>query len=238
MRMRSVPAVLAALAVFAPVAALADDDGGFAPVVDDEPSPTQQATPAPDDPPVVGARRAGHKGQFGLAAQIVTGSRFIKTWDSADFCGDRSTESTSGNATYCFSRVPTTLDLTASYGLTPKIELMFEMRLGLERDFGSTASSNDGPRLRHYAPGVRFYFNDRGLAKFFSTAQLALDATGYKDASGDGRGVDVALRNANGIFLDFHDAYGAYAFFGEEVEFKRWLEVGIEAGVGIQGRYP
>lgn len=203
------------------------DDGGAEP----------RLVPTDSGAEPVGATRLGHKGQIGLAAQIVTGSRFIKTWDAADYCGDRG-ESSTGNATYCIARVPVTLDLTASYGLTPRIELMFELRLGLERDFGATSTSGNGPRLRHYAPGVRFYFDDRGVAKFFSTAQVALDATGYQDAAGEDRGVDVALRNANGILLDFHDAYGAYAFFGEEIEFKRWLEVGIEAGVGIQGRYP
>jgi hypothetical protein len=216
---------LLAAALAAPATAAAEDDS--------EPKLIPSASSGEE----VGSTRLGHKGQFGLAAQLVTGSRFIKTWDDEDYCGDRG-ESATGNATYCISRVPVTLDLTASYGLTPGIELMFEMRLGLERDFGSSQTSGNGPRLRHYAPGVRFYFNNRGMAKFFSTAQVALDATGYEDASGDSRGVDVALRNANGIFLDFHDAYGAYAFFGEEVEFKRWLEVGIEVGVGIQGRYP
>lgn len=190
----------------------------------------------PVAPATVEVRR-GHKGQVGLAAQLVTGSRVIKTWDDTDYCGDRG-ESSTGNAAVCFARVPFTLDLTASYGLTPKIELMFEIRLGLERDFGATQTSGNGPRLRHYAPGARFYFDDSGVMKFFSTAQVALDATGYEDAAGDSRGLDVALRNANGILLDFHDAYGAYAFFGEELAFKRWLEVGIEVGVGIQGRYP
>lgn len=186
----------------------------------------------------LGSTRAGHHRQFGLSAQIVSGSRFIKTWDPADYCGDRG-ESSTGNAVYCFSRVPVTLDLTATYGIRPHVELMFEMRFGLERDFGSTsATDGDGPRLRHYSPGVRFFFNEKGLMKFFSTAQVALDATGYEDASGDSRGVDFALRNANGIFLDFHDAYGAYVFFGEELEFKRWLEAGLELGFGIQGRYP
>lgn len=185
----------------------------------------------------VGSTRLGHRRQIGLAAQFVTGSRFIKTWDDADFCGERG-ESSTGNATYCTQRVPVSLDLTASYGLTARIELLFEMRVGLERDFGATSTSGNGPRLRHYAPGARFYFDDRGLLKFFSTAQVALDATGYQDAAGEDRGLDVALRNTNGLFLDFHDAYGAYAFFGEELEFKRWLEVGLEFGVGIQGRYP
>jgi hypothetical protein len=115
---------------------------------------------------------------------------------------------------------------------------MLEMRFGLERYFGSTSSSGAGPRLRHYSPGVRFFFNDKGLMKFFATAQVALDSTGYEDETGESRGVDFALRNANGIFLDFHEAYGAYVFFGEELEFKRWLEAGLEIGFGIQGRYP
>jgi hypothetical protein len=204
-----------------------------APTLADDATEVPSETGAKD----LGSKRLGHWRQFGLSAQIVSGSRFIKTWDPADYCGDRG-ESSTGNAAVCFARVPFTLDLTASYGLTPKIELMFEMRLGLERDFGATATSGKGPRLRHYAPGARFFFDDRGVAKFFSTAQVALDTTGYEDAAGESRGLDVALRNANGIFLDFHDAYGAYAFFAEEVEFKRWLEVGIEFGVGIQGRYP
>jgi hypothetical protein len=249
---RRVPAALVALAALAAPAVAAPGDG-MAPVTDDDDGDEDDgdgttdgertATPAPAPVPSetgaqkVGSVRDGHKGQLGLSAQIVSGSRFIKTWDSADFCGDRG-ESSTGNATYCFSRVPVSLDLTVAYGITPHIELMLEMRLGLERDFGATSNSGNGPRLRHYAPGARIYFQERGVLKFFSTAQIALDATGYTDASGGDRGMDVALRNANGLFVDFHDAYGAYAFFGEELAFKRWLEAGLEVGVGIQGRYP
>jgi hypothetical protein len=221
----------AVLVLLAPAPAWADES--VAPVDDSAPAVIPSETGAQP----VGSTRAGHHRQFGLSAQMVSGSRFIKTWDPADYCGDRG-ESSTGNAVYCFSRVPVTLDLTATYGIRPNIELMFEMRFGLERDFGATSSSGNGPRMRHYSPGVRFFFNDKGLMKFFSTAQIALDSTGYKDASNESRGVDFALRNANGIFLDFHDAYGAYVFFGEELEFKRWLEAGLELGVGIQGRYP
>ena len=49
---------------------------------------------------------------------------------------------------------------------------------------------------------------------------------------------DVAIRNANGLLLDFHEAYGAYAYFGEEVSFRRWIGLNVEFGVGFQGRYP
>lgn len=222
------------LVLLAPTLGWADETDGSRTSSPQEPPPVE--IPSATGAQEVGSMRAGHHRQLGLSAQITTGSRFIKTWDNADYCGDRGEGGT--NAVYCFSRVPVSLDLTASYGVRPKIELMLEMRFGLERDFGSTQNSGNGPRLRHYAPGVRFFFNDKGLMKFFSTAQVALDATGYKDETGESRGMDVALRNANGIFLDFHDAYGAYVFFGEELEFKRWLEAGLELGFGIQGRYP
>ncbi len=246
MQAPSIAAAVAALLTLAGVAA--GDD--LAPAVDpDEASSGDAALPAddesgaeprliptgPDNAPAV--RRTGHHRQLGMSGQLVTGSRFIKTYDG-EYCGETSTETANGNATACFTRVPITLDLTATYGLTPRIELMLEVRLGLERDFGRTATDTEGPRLRHYAPGVRFFYNADERFKFFSTAQLALDATGYQDATGNDLGMDVALRNANGVMFDFHDAYGAYAFFGEEVEFGRWLEVGLEAGLGIQGRYP
>ena len=48
----------------------------------------------------------------------------------------------------------------------------------------------------------------------------------------------ASIRNANGLLLDFHDAYGAYLFFAEDVAFRRWISGGIEFGAGFQGRYP
>ena len=179
-----------------------------------------------------------HKGQFGLALSVATGGRVIKTYDG-EYCGDRDGNGNgTGNAAICVSRMPFVFDLTASYGVTSKIELLFEMRLGVERDFGGSIGASDGPRLRHYAPGVKFYFADRGLLKFFSTAQIAIDATGYTDPAGGELATDFAVRNANGLQLDFHDAYGAYAYFAEELSFRRWISVGAEVGVGFQGRYP
>jgi hypothetical protein len=37
---------------------------------------------------------------------------------------------------------------------------------------------------------------------------------------------------------DLHHAYGFYVFVGETLTFKRWLMGDLEAGIGIQGRYP
>lgn len=190
----------------------------------------------PEPPAAVEVR--SHKGQFGLALSVATGGRVIKPYDG-EYCGDRdANNNTTGNAALCINRMPFVFDLAASYGVTPRLELLFEVRLGVERDFGGSASDGSGPRLRHYAPGVRFYFGDRGLMKFFSTGQLSIDATGYTDPMGEELDTDLAIRNANGLLLDFHEAYGAYAYFAEEVSFRRWIGLNVEFGVGFQGRYP
>ncbi len=177
-----------------------------------------------------------HYKQFGVALQIPIGARVIKPYEDSDYCGERGEDEP--NAPICVGRTPQSFDLELSYGIKRNLELMMELRLGIERDFGATASESSGPRLFHWAPGVKFYFSDSGTAKLFSTVQLAFDFTGYEDAAGDGRGVDFVLRNVNGLQLDLHPSYGLYVFVGEELAFRRWLRFGIEAGIGIQGRYP
>ena len=200
------------------------------------------ATPAAraddGDPPREVAPRGDHKGQFGLGLSLTTGYRLIKTWDNSRYCGERGgSGSGGGNAVYCVGRTPLALDVALSYGLTRSIEVLLDIRFGVERDFGSSATA-DGPRLRHYAPGLKFFLGGEGQVHYFSTAQLAIDTTGYQDVGGAAVGTDVRVRNANGLQIDFHDAYGVYAYFAEELAFSRWLEAGVEGGAGIQGRYP
>lgn len=203
---------------------------------------TVGATPAAraDDPPAeagAGPARTDHHGQFGLALALATGSRFIKTWDSGGWCGERASAGNGGgNATYCTARAPAALDVSLSYGVSRGVDLLLDIRFGLERDFGPDPAA-EGPRLRHYAPGARFWLT-RGTVRFFATAQLALDTTGYRDAAGADLPVDVRLRNANGLQVDFHDAYGVYAYFGEQLAFRRWVEGELELGAGVQARYP
>ena len=38
--------------------------------------------------------------------------------------------------------------------------------------------------------------------------------------------------------IDLGDRYGAYAYIGETMTVMRWFRIELEAGVGIQGRYP
>ena len=178
-----------------------------------------------------------HHQQFAVGLQIPIGYRAIKTWKEEDFCGTRGTDGAQ-NAPGCIERRPFGLDFELAYGVKKNLEVMMEIRIGLERDFAATAADSDGPRLFHVAPGAKFYFSDAGVSKLFSTVQLAFDFTGYDDAAGDSRGVEFLARNVNGLQLDLNPSYGLYAFIGEEIGFRRWLLFGVEAGIGIQGRYP
>jgi hypothetical protein len=73
----------------------ADGEGGEsgAPPPDGEP---RLYTTEPVAPPEIGQR--SHKGQLGLAVSLLTGGRFIKTYDQ-EYCGARDDNgSTSGNS--------------------------------------------------------------------------------------------------------------------------------------------
>lgn len=139
----------------------------------------------------------------------------------------------------CIGRVPASVELVFAYGVRPNLEVLLELRVGLERDFGPTqATTDDGPRMFRWSPGVKFYFSDAGTSKLFSSVQLAFDHTGYEEPGEGGRPTEIVLRNVNGLQLDLHPSYGVYVFVAEELAFRRWLSAAGELGIGIQGRYP
>jgi len=219
---------------------LGDDDAVEAPGDDDEDDGSEPKLIVVDAPSSGGdddVRFKDHWHQFGVSLQIPFGLRVIKPYDTGEYCGE-SGENEMQNAEVCVGRTPQSFDFAFAYGLKKNLEVLLELRLGIERDFGTRIGAGGGPRLFHWSPGVKFYFSDSGTAKLFSTAQLAFDHTGYDDSSGDARGLDVALRNVNGLQLDLHQSYGVYFFVGAELAFRRWLMLAVEAGIGIQGRYP
>jgi hypothetical protein len=219
--MMRLPGALVVVAVLcAPGAARADDDG-------DNPG---LITPQKKTPPA--SVREGHDHQLGVGLQLAVGMRAINPYSNL-YCGTVGNNGSSNEA-YCLARVPMTLDFELSYGVKPSLEAMLEVRIGVERDFGATPSATDGPRIHQLAPGARFFFSESGRSKFFSTAQAVLDVTDYATANG----ADLGVRNVNGFWFDVQRSYGVYVFFGEEVGFTRWLSASLEAGLGIQGRYP
>ena len=172
-----------------------------------------------------------HKGQVGISARIGLGARGIVTYDNTVYCGKADPQAAHGFASVCTGRTPLSLDLEGAYGVTKSIELVLEMRLGLERDFG-TAPGTNGPRPFYLAPGARFFFSEAKHSKLFVQPELVFDLAGYD------QGKDFGIRGIEGFWIDLHRTYGLYFFVGETLEFSRWMSASFEAGVGFQGRYP
>jgi hypothetical protein len=172
-----------------------------------------------------------HKGQFGGSARFAIGGRGIATYENTVYCGKTDPQAEHGFASVCTGRLPLSLDLEAAYGVTGSIELTLELRLGLERDFGTDPSS-PGPRPFYVAPGARFFFSEAARSKLFVQPELVFDFAGYS------RGNDFGVRGIEGYWIDLHKSYGLYFFVAETLEFSRWLSASFEGGVGFQGRYP
>jgi hypothetical protein len=173
-----------------------------------------------------------HKGKFGLSGRLSLGVRGIVTYENTVYCGKTDPEAKFGFASACTGRTPMALDLELSYGVKPTIELVVELRIGLEKDVGSNPTTTDRPRPFHISPGARFFFSDTAKLKLFVQPQLVFDFASY--ASGN----DFGIRGIEGLWIDLHRSYGAYVFIAENLGFSRWLSAAFEVGVGFQGRYP
>jgi hypothetical protein len=177
-----------------------------------------------------------HKGQFEASLRLALGGRAIVPYDNTIYCGTTDPQAEFGFAAVCTGRAPFSFDLELGYGVAHKIDLLLELRIGLESDFGAAPGAG-GPRMFHLSPGARFFFSEGGRSKLFTTAQLVLDFAGYEDAGGTGRGADFGIRNLSGLWFDLRREYGFYVFVGETASFARWMRFELEGGIGIQGRY-
>ena len=165
------------------------------------------------------------QGQVGLHAKIGTSYRGIFR-DAEEYCGKTGED-------LCQGRAPLYLDLGAGYRVIEKLELFFEVRIGLERDFGASATST-GARNRVYSPGVKLYFKEEGTAKFWSSLMFNIDTTNYPQKPE----TDYGVRLTNAFQFDPHRTYGVFFYAGPIFAWQRWLRFEIEGGIGMQARFP
>jgi hypothetical protein len=180
-----------------------------------------------------------HKGQVGVHAQVGTGYRVLFPYDE-QYCGQ--TDDDGSPKSVCTGRSPFFVDVGLSYGVTDAVELLGEVRVGLEEDFESLGGAVAGPRPLSFAAGARLYVDAEGRFKFFSTLEGLIETTDYESSTSNGiqsvDGVDYGIRNVNGIMFDFHRTFGLYAHFGETITFASWLRFELHGGVGVQVRFP
>ncbi|MEO8840530.1 MAG: hypothetical protein ABI591_15500 [Kofleriaceae bacterium] len=177
-----------------------------------------------------------HKGEFGISARFGLGVRGIATYNS-DYCGVLDASAKNGNAPVCSARSPLFLDLEPSFGVAKNVELTLGFHLGIEGDFGPTPTST-GPHAFRIEPGARFFLSESGHSKLFVQPSLLLDFTNYEKPAGGTYGHDFGVRVNEGYWIDLHRAVGLYFFVSESVELARWISADLDAGIGIQGRYP
>lgn len=166
-----------------------------------------------------------HDLQFGLAVMPGGGYRIVFPYKEGVDCGDQNNAA----ARVCTARVPFFIDLQPSFGISQGWDFLVDVRLSFEQN------------VFHYhevflMPGFRYWLDPQNHVKFYTTIQLAYDAT--KQRSSTLSSSDVGIRNSNGLMVEIMRNFGVYFQFGETVGFVRWLSFNVDAGIGIQARVP
>ena len=169
-----------------------------------------------------------HSGQVGLAVMPGMGYRVLARYNDRQFCLDHSQDDSKW---VCTRDAPLFLDLALSYGLGSRVDLMTEVRLGLARDRVLGVG-------RQFAlfPGVRFWLDRNQRVKFYTTVQAVIDHT--EQGQDRVRDTDFGLRNANGLMYDPIRNLGFFVQIGETLGFVRWFRIEVDAGLGVQVRFP
>src|SRR5262245_17119677 len=92
-----------------------------------------------------------HDKQVELSARIALGLRGIATYDENVYCGETDSSQSTGLARVCTGRAPVAIAFEFGYGIRRAIDLIAELRIGIEQDFGSTPASDDGVRPLHFS---------------------------------------------------------------------------------------
>lgn len=179
------------------------------------------ASPANDPAP-----HFDHRHQTGLALMPGLGYRVIVPYQEHKPCGDSSRDA---SKRVCTSGVPFFLDLQLSFGITRRLDLLVDFRFGIGTD---QASKTHQFAL---APGLRVWLDQNVNLKFYTTVQAVYDSTDYHDVVPSS---DFGVRNANGLMYDVIRNVGFYAQFGETFGLRRWFRIELDAGLGVQVRFP
>jgi hypothetical protein len=167
-----------------------------------------------------------HDLQFGIAVLGGDGYRIIFPYSSQPTdCGDANNM----GARVCTNRSPAFIDLQPSFGISQSWDFLVDLRLGIEKDFNTR-------RQVFIMPGFRYWLDTQSHLKFFTTIQLAYDAS--KQNTTARSSTDFGVRNSNGLMVEIMRNFGIYAQFGETMGFVRWLSFSVDAGLGVQARIP
>jgi hypothetical protein len=209
----SLPRVIAVFSMFAGIAVVASQSAAA----------EEANLPFSQRPP-----RLDHRHQLGISLMPGIGYRMIARYEEGQSCLD---DSRDDGKWVCTNDVPAFLDLQFSYGATPRMDVMADLRVGLALDDAVGVG-----RQLAVAPGIRLWLDRDVRLKFFTTLQFLYDAT--KQGQARVRNSDFGLRNANGLMYDAFRNLGFYVQFGENLGVVRWFRIEVDIGLGLQVRMP
>lgn len=166
-----------------------------------------------------------HRHQVGLSVMPGLGYRIIVPYEEHKDCVDSSGDP---GKRVCTNRTAVFTDFQLSFGITRRLDLMVDLRFAL----GEDPVTQNHPFA--VAPGVRIWLDPDDNVKFFTTLQMVYDSAEYSNVPDS----DFGVRNANGLMYDVIRNVGFYLQFGETVGFRRWFRIELDAGLGVQARFP
>jgi hypothetical protein len=191
---------------------------------------TDAGTEAPSEPARFGGpAERNHRLQTGLSLMTGTGYRLIVRYKDTQSCGD---SSGIADKPICSRRLPTFLDLQLAFGALSRMDVVLDVRFGLEAD-----PAVKGSHQFAVAPGFRFWLDQEIAFKFYTTLQFVYDHTDFSTAA-DTPSSDYGVRNANGLMYDPIRNVGFFLQFGETLGFRRWFRIDLDVGLGVQLRFP
>jgi hypothetical protein len=202
-------------------------------------TPTPTLAPEPDPVPAVSSSQRplqlDHLHQLGVSVLPGVGYRVIARYNENQTCLDSSGDDSKW---VCTNDVPFFLDFQLSYGITRRLDLITDVRLGIAHDEAPGVG-----RQFALAPGIRVWLDSDTRLKFFTTLQgvfdyteqAQFDETTKKDTVADS---DFGVRNSNGLMYDAIRNVGFYLQFGETIGFARWFRIELDLGLGVQVRFP
>lgn len=177
-----------------------------------------------------GPAERNHRLQTGLSIMPGTGYRLIVRYKDTQSCGD---SSGIADKPVCSRRLPTFLDFQLSFGALPRMDVIIDLRFGLEADPAAVKGSHQFA----VSPGLRFWLDQEIGFKFYTTLQFVYDHTDFSTAPNTPSG-DFGMRNANGLMYDPIRNVGFFVQFGETLGFRRWFRIDLDVGLGAQIRFP
>jgi len=175
-----------------------------------------------------GPAQLNHLFQTGLSIMPGSGYRLIVPYKDGQYCADSS--GVPGKAV-CSRAVPIFLDFQLAFGATTRVDIILDLRFGVQSDALMAGSHQFG-----LAPGLRFWLDQEVALKFYTTLQFAYNHLDFKNSGPSDS--DYGVRNANGLMYDPIRNVGFFVQFGESVGVARWFSIELDVGVGAQIRFP